>query len=111
LIDETRGVVRERVAGIDLDDVMNQQHLHDAEHVDRRVAVLGKGHDEQAQRPGVLGVVFRSATVCVEGLPDDVFEPIALDEEGDLASEPLCCWHARILGQVRTTVPHCCRSQ
>jgi hypothetical protein len=40
--------------------------------------------------------------VCVEGLPDDVFEPVALDEEGDLASEPLCGWHARILGQVRT---------
>ena len=52
----------------------------------------------------MLGVVLRTAAVCIEGLPDDVLEPVALDEECDLASDALCGWHARILGQVRTSI-------
>ena len=40
LIDLPHRVVGERVAGVDLDDVVDQQHFHDPQHVDRRVADL-----------------------------------------------------------------------
>ena len=82
--------------------VVNQHHFHHPEHVDGHVAVFGERHHKQAQRPGMLGVVLRSAAVGVQRLPDDVLEPVALDEERHLASEAISGLHARILGQVRT---------
>src|SRR6185369_7215808 len=41
------------------------------------------------------------AAVCVQRPPDDVLQPVAFDEECDLARDALCGLHARILGQVK----------
>ncbi|BDB28333.1 hypothetical protein CTP10_R57440 [Cupriavidus sp. P-10] len=40
LADLHRGIMERRIAGIDLHDIVEEQHLHDADHVDGRCRML-----------------------------------------------------------------------
>ena len=52
------GRVDERVAGIDLDEVVHEQHLDDAADIDRFVRVLGQHDGRQREMPRMLGRVL-----------------------------------------------------
>ena len=73
LLDHARGVVGEGVAGVDLHEVVDEEHLQDAQHVEgRRVRVLGQDDDGEAEVPRVLGVVLRPAALRAERLAEDL---------------------------------------
>ena len=75
-------VVDEGVAGVDLDEVVEQQHREDAGEVDRLVGVLGQDEGEQRQVPGVLGGVLPPLTADDGGAPLDLLQPVGLEQEG-----------------------------
>ena len=88
LVSHVFRVVGERVAGVDFDEVVDDHHLERAEHVEvRDVGVLGEGDHQQTETPGVFGVVFGATADGVHRLPENIFELIDLDDEGDLARE------------------------
>lgn len=88
LVSHVFRVVGKRVAGVDFDEVVDDHHFERAEHVEVwDVGVLGEGHHQQAKAPGMFGVVFGATADGVYRLPENVFELIDLDDEGDLARE------------------------
>ncbi|MPN23819.1 hypothetical protein SDC9_171212 [bioreactor metagenome] len=46
------------VAGVDLDDVVDEQHLDDAQDVDRAGRMLGEHQRIHGEVPGVFGAVL-----------------------------------------------------
>ena len=106
LIGHAGGVVGEGVTGVDFDEIVNDEHFQDAEHVlivndehfqdaehvERlHVAVFGEDDHEQRQVPGMLGVVFAASALSHERLPEDFFQFIRLDDEADLLSQSFVC--------------------
>ena len=88
LIYHASGVVGEGVAGVDFDEVVDEEHFENAQDVEREgVGVFGEHDDHEAEVPGVLGVVFGAAAVEQVGLAEDFFEFIDLEDEGDLVAE------------------------
>lgn len=89
LTDHRGGVVGEGIAGVDFDEVVKDDHFEDAKNVEvGDVGVLGEDDDAEAERPGVLGVVFGAAALGVDGLPENLLQPIAFGDELNLADEP-----------------------
>lgn len=88
LIGHRGGVVGEGVAGVDFDEVVDDDHLQDAKDVEGRdVGVFGQDDHTKAEMPGVFGVVFVATAASVERLPEDLLQPVAFDDEFDLAFE------------------------
>jgi hypothetical protein len=48
-------------AGVDLDEIVDEEHLHDAEEIDGGVGVLGEEDGHEGDVPGVLGVGLLAA--------------------------------------------------
>ena len=88
LTGHARRVVGKRVAGVDLDEVVHDEHLQHAQHIEgRMIGVLGEDDDTQAEMPGVLGVVFRPPAPGGDCLAEDVLELVDLSDELDLAAQ------------------------
>ena len=88
LIYHASGVVGEGVAGVDFDEVVDEEHFENAQDVEGEgVGVFGEHDDHEAEVPGVLGVAFGAAAVEQVGLAEDFFEFIDLEDEGDLVAE------------------------
>ena len=67
---------------------MEDDHFQGAQDVEAgNVGVLGESDDEEAERPGMLGVVLGAAADGVHRLAEDVLQLVGLDDEGDLAGE------------------------
>jgi hypothetical protein len=49
--------------------------------------VFGQDEHHQADVPGVLGVIFRAATIDQDGLAEDFLEPVNLPDEADLLNQ------------------------
>ncbi|KAK68889.1 hypothetical protein L500_3802 [Bordetella holmesii CDC-H643-BH] len=80
-----RCVMKGGVAGIDLDDVVDQQHLDYAQHIDGRGGVLRQRERVQRQMPGMLGAVFAARRIDERRLAQDALELVYLSQEGELA--------------------------
>ena len=90
LVDHGGGVVGERVAGVDFNEVVNEPHFEDAQDIEvRDVCMLGEDHDAQAEGPRVFGVVFGAAAPRVDRLAENFLQLVALGDEGDLLGETL----------------------
>jgi hypothetical protein len=61
------GVVNQRVAGVDLDDVVHEEQPRDAHRVDRFVGCVGEGERHHGDVPRVLGGVLAPRTVGDDG--------------------------------------------
>jgi hypothetical protein len=84
LVGEAGGVVGKRVAGIDLDEIVDDQHLQHPQDIHRYIAVLGENDGEQAERPGMFGIVLAPKAAGIDRLPQHLFQAIAFDEEHNL---------------------------
>jgi hypothetical protein len=95
-----RRVVAVGVAGVDFDDVVDEEHAGDAVGVDAGGGVFGeeRGHDRDV--PGVFGGVFAAGVVGEERAAGDGFEAVELDDEADLVGEAVGR-HVGILGRRR----------
>ncbi len=82
-------VVDERVPGVDLDDVVHDDQLQHAPHVDRLGRVLGQHHGHEAEVPGVLRRPLPPRSVRQGAAPLDLLEPIHLEDECELGVEPV----------------------
>ena len=79
------GVVGEGVAGVDLHEVVDEEHLHHAQQIEGGdVGVLGEEYGHNGDVPGVLGVGFLPAADESVVLPANLLEPVDFEEEGDL---------------------------
>ena len=88
LVDHRGVVVGERVAGVDFDEIVDDEHFQDVEDVEARpVGVLGEHDDAEAEMPRMLGVVLGAAALGVERLAEDFLQLVALGDEPDLADE------------------------
>ncbi|KAG1312067.1 hypothetical protein G6F63_016284 [Rhizopus arrhizus] len=68
--------VDRRIADVDLDDVKQQEHLHDPVDIDRPGGILAQDQRVHRQVPGVLGGVFLPALIQQRRLPDDRLQPV-----------------------------------
>ena len=85
-----RRVVGERVAGVDLHEVVDDEHLQHAQDVDPGVVrVLGQDDGRETQVPGVLGVVLGPAALRAGRLPEDLLQLVDLEDESYLRPQPL----------------------
>lgn len=90
LVNLTHGIVAKGVTGIDLHEVVNDDHFQNAQDVELgRVRVFGENDDAKAEVPGVFGVVFSAAALSVQGLPEDLFQFVALSDEFNLANKAI----------------------
>jgi hypothetical protein len=81
--------VQERVAGVDLDQVVHDHQLEHVPDVDLLVRVLGQDQRHQRQMPGVLGVVLPPVGGGQRRAPQHGLEPVGLDQEAQLLPEPV----------------------
>ena len=82
-------VVAEGVAGVDLDQIVDQHHLEDAGEVEPGRTVLGEQHRHHGEVPGVLGGVLAPRPVEDPGPSQDALELVDLEDEPDLRREPV----------------------
>ena len=83
-------VVAVGVAGVDLHDVVQQQHADHPAQVDAVPGgVLSEEHGRNGDVPGVLHGVFVAAAVEQEGLAKGVLQPVDLEQKFDLPVEPI----------------------
>ena len=101
LIGQRGCVIDERVAGIDLDDVVDQQHLQHARQVDGLVGMLRKHHGHQRELPAVLGVVFAPGSVEERRAAEHLLERLDLQDEQELRPQPLVGKQVRHLARVQ----------
>ena len=81
-------VVTEGVAGIDLDQVVHQDHLEHAGEVEAGRAVLGEQQRHHREVPGVLGRVLAPRAFEDRRAPEHGLELVDLEDEVDLGGEP-----------------------
>lgn len=90
LVNLTHVIVAKGVTGIDLHEVVNDDHFQNAQDVELgRVRVFGENDDAKAEVPGVFGVVFSAAALSVQGLPEDLFQFVALSDKFNLANKAI----------------------
>jgi len=82
-------VINERIACIDLDDVVNQRHLYHFQNIDRLIRILGQQHCRHREMPAMLGSVFIPAFVDKIGSSVNGLQFIDLDNESNLLLEAL----------------------
>ena len=80
-------VVDERVAGVDLDQIVHDQHLQHTEQIDGLRGVLGEHHRHQRQVPRVFGRVLASRSVGEPAPAFDALEPIGVEHELELCAQ------------------------
>lgn len=81
--------VGEQVPGVDLHQVVQQDHGHDTERVDPGRRVVAEYRRHHGQVPRVLGRVLLAAEPGEDGLPEHPLEPADLGDEPHLLLEPL----------------------
>lgn len=81
------GVIGEGVAGIDLDDVVDEDHLDGVEEIDGYDGILGHEGGHDGEMPGVLGGVLATGLVGQERLAEDGLELVDFEDEGELLVE------------------------
>ena len=84
-----RRVVREGVPGVDLHEVVDQEHLDHAAGVDFFIRVFGKHHRHHGHVPRVLGVRLFTGLIREIGFPHNRLRFINLKAEIELPLEPL----------------------
>lgn len=82
-------VVDHNVAGIDLDEIVDQEHPDDAADIDGPVGVLGQGGGHDGDVPGVLGVFLAGEAVIDQGGAQHGAEATDLGDESDLPAQAL----------------------
>ncbi|MCY1369999.1 hypothetical protein D9M69_570680 [compost metagenome] len=80
-----RGSAMDRkIAGIYLDDVMQQEHPDDPVGINRPIGILVQDQGVHCQVPGMLGRILLAAPVQQRRLPDDGFQPVDFPQEAQL---------------------------
>ena len=80
-------VVDHHVAGVDLDQIVNEEHLNDPVDIDFAVGVFGEGGRHQGNVLGVLGIVLAAGAAFGKGGAQDGFEAILFDEKVHLPAQ------------------------
>lgn len=81
-------IVSERIAGIDLDEVVHDEHTDDVREIDSGWRLLVQEHRHQREMPGMLGAVLPSRPVRQLRPAQHRLEPVGLDEKAELPFEP-----------------------
>ena len=89
LVEDGGLVVAEGVAGVDLDEIVDQHHLEDAGQVEPGRPVLGEQHRHHGEVPGMLGGVLAPRPIEDPGPSQDALELVDLEDEPDLRREPV----------------------
>ena len=77
-------IINVGIAGIDLDDVVDEDHPDDFGDIERLVGVFGKCQGEKGKMPAMLGGVFVTSTVYQIGSAIDALEPVDFQNEPEL---------------------------
>jgi hypothetical protein len=96
--------VDEDVAGIDLDDVVDEHHRDHAPEVDAVGRVFGEDEREHREVPRVLRAVLPSRRIGDVGAPFDELEAVDLEEEPELLVEAVDFPRAR--GSIGRSLTH-----
>jgi hypothetical protein len=81
--------VHECIAGIDLEDVVDQEPLCHFEKVDRSLGILLEAKSHNREVPTVLRAVLAPGLVAQNVLPEDVFEFVDFEEKTELIAQTL----------------------
>ena len=75
--------VNDRVAGVDLTNVMDEKHADDAIDIDRRAGILRHRRSQQRNLPTVLGRILITLETERPSLARDTFELFQFQDEID----------------------------
>ncbi len=76
-----------RIAALDFDQIVDQQHFDDPADSDRTHGVFGEDDAEQGQVPGMFGGVFTSRAVGDAIGADDAFQTVGFDKKAQLRAQ------------------------
>jgi hypothetical protein len=82
-------IEQRRVATLDFDEIMDQQHLHDPCYVDLIHRVLLQHQSKKRKMPGVFGCVFTARRIGNSVTTDDVLETIDLNQKHHLLAQAI----------------------
>ena len=80
----TLGIVDIRVAGIDFDDVVNENHPDDLADVEGLVGMLGENDRHKREMPAVLGGILTASAVQQISAPVDTLQLVEFKDEVEL---------------------------
>ncbi len=77
----------EHISRVDLDEIVDGDHLHHAHPVDAGRSVFAQHHDDEHEMPRMFGGVFEARRVDERRAPNDGLELVRFDEKGDLLGQ------------------------
>ena len=72
------------VAGLDLHQIVQDQHLHHAPDIDRLHRVVLKHHGKEGEMPGMFGGILTPGSVRDVIEPDHALQPVGFQKEAEL---------------------------
>jgi len=78
------GIVRERIAGVDLYQVVNREQLEHTKHVDAVGRVLAQRDGGEPQVPRMLRGILQTRAVGQRRAPDNCLQLVGFDKKGHL---------------------------
>jgi hypothetical protein len=83
-IDVGAGIIGKGVTGVDLDEVVDDEHPHHPRRIHRAFRMFGEHLGHQRQVPGMLGAVLPAGAIAERCLPKHSLQAIRVDQEGQL---------------------------
>lgn len=82
-----QGQMQRRVPGLDLHQIMQDQHLHHAPDIDRRHRIVLKHHGEEGEMPGMFGGILPPGSVRDVVETDHALQPVSFQQEAELIGQ------------------------